>query len=209
MGDPLARRRRPAAAAAGPLRLGPAHPGGPSGSSSPAWRRCSRSASSSSSPTRSSSAATRVRPAATRWRRTSADSIRTGWLTDVAKTVSGFGSGAFTWPLACDLRGGAGGPAALERVLRPLIGMLITIIGVHVLKDAVDRPRPAGGLVDSPGSSFPSGHAAYSMLYVWLALTVVVRLRPGISRGTPDRRRRHLAGGAHRPLAGLPAASTT
>jgi membrane-associated phospholipid phosphatase len=48
----------------------------------------------------------------------------------------------------------------------------------------VDRPRPTGGLVDTSGSSFPSGHAAYSMLYVWGALTVVVRLRPGISRGT-------------------------
>ena len=33
------------------------------------------------------------------------------------------------------------------------------------------------------GSSFPSGHAAYSTLYVWLAVTMVIRLRPGMARG--------------------------
>jgi undecaprenyl-diphosphatase len=54
---------------------------------------------------------------------------------------------------------------------------------VHELKAEVGRPRPEGGLVDTSGSSFPSGHAAYSVFYVWLTVTVVVRLRPGISRG--------------------------
>ena len=33
------------------------------------------------------------------------------------------------------------------------------------------------------GSSFPSGHAAYSVFYVWLAVTIVMRLRPGMARG--------------------------
>ena len=47
-------------------------------------------------------------------------------------------------------------------------------------KAAIDRPRPAGPLVDTSGPSFPSGHAAYS--------TVVGR------RG----------GGAHAPIAALP-----
>ena len=28
-------------------------------------------------------------------------------------------------------------------------------------------------------SSYPSGHAAYAMLYVWIALTVTLRTRPG------------------------------
>ena len=56
-------------------------------------------------------------------------------------------------------------------------------IGVHEIKDAVDRPRPPGGLVETSGSSFPSGHAAYSTFYVWLAVTIVVRLRVGMARG--------------------------
>ena len=57
------------------------------------------------------------------------------------------------------------------------------MIGGHEIKAAVDRPRPADGLVGASGSSFPSLHAAYSTFYVWLSVTVVVRLRPGMARG--------------------------
>jgi undecaprenyl-diphosphatase len=113
-----------------------------------------------------------------------ADSIRSGWLTDVAKAFTHLGSGAFTWPLAVVCAAALAARRRWPELCVLLAGMLITIIGVHVIKDAVDRPRPAGGLVDSSGSSFPSGHAAYSVIYIWLAVTVVMRLRPGISRGT-------------------------
>ena len=61
--------------------------------------------------------------------------------------------------------------------------MALIVVGFHELKDAIDRPRPAGGLVDVSGSSFPSAHAAYSTFYVWLAVTIVMRLRPGMARG--------------------------
>lgn len=62
--------------------------------------------------------------------------------------------------------------------------MALTVIGFHEIKAAVDRPRPEGGLVGTTGSSFPSGHAAHSVIYVWLATTIVVRLRPGMTRAT-------------------------
>ncbi|HEY2054968.1 MAG TPA: phosphatase PAP2 family protein, partial [Solirubrobacterales bacterium] len=39
-------------------------------------------------------------------------------------------------------------------------------------------------LVATHGSSFPSGHAAHSVIYVWAATTIVVRLRPGMARAT-------------------------
>jgi len=61
--------------------------------------------------------------------------------------------------------------------------MVLIYAGVHELKDMVDRPRPEGGLVGTSGSSFPSAHAAYSTFYVWLAVTIVMRLRPGMARG--------------------------
>jgi undecaprenyl-diphosphatase len=61
--------------------------------------------------------------------------------------------------------------------------MAIVITGVHEIKDAVDRPRPGDGLVAVSGSSFPSAHAAYSTFYVWLAVTIVMRLRVGMARG--------------------------
>ena len=64
-----------------------------------------------------------------------------------------------------------------------LAGMTLTQIGIHEIKDAVDRPRPDGALASASGSSFPSGHAAHSVLYIWLAVTIVLRLRPGMARG--------------------------
>jgi membrane-associated phospholipid phosphatase len=64
-----------------------------------------------------------------------------------------------------------------------VVGMAIVLIGVHEIKTAVDRPRPPDSLVGTSGSSFPSGHAAYSTFYLWLAVMVVMRVRPGISRG--------------------------
>jgi membrane protein DedA with SNARE-associated domain/membrane-associated phospholipid phosphatase len=112
------------------------------------------------------------------------DSIRAAWLTDVAKFVSGLGSGAVVWSLTF--------VSAILLVARRrwaelgvlAAGMAMIIIGVHEIKDAIDRPRPAGSLVGYTGSSFPSGHAAYSTFYIWLAVTLTVRLRPGMARAT-------------------------
>ncbi len=112
------------------------------------------------------------------------DSIRAPWLTSIAKVVTAFGSPALVWTLAF----GCAVALALARRWWELCilvgGMILIIAGVHLIKDAVDRPRPGGGLVAAEGSSFPSAHAAYSTFYVWLAVTVVMRLRPGMTRRT-------------------------
>ena len=112
-----------------------------------------------------------------------AGSLQAGWLVDGAKVVTDLGSFAFVLPLAavCALALAARRRWAELGVL--VAGLAIVFVGVHELKDAVDRPRPGGGLVDAEGSSFPSGHAAYSTFYVWLAVTIVMRLRPGMARG--------------------------
>jgi membrane protein DedA with SNARE-associated domain len=111
------------------------------------------------------------------------ESLQTGWLVDVAKVVTGLGAGALVFSLGavCALALAARRRWAEVGVL--VVGLAIVYAGVHELKDAVDRPRPEGGLVDAEGSSFPSGHAAYSTFYVWLAVTIVMRLRPGMTRG--------------------------
>jgi membrane protein DedA with SNARE-associated domain/membrane-associated phospholipid phosphatase len=112
-----------------------------------------------------------------------AEHLRAGWFTDFSKAFTFLGSGVFTWGLAVVC-------AALLAVRRRwaevgvlLAGMTLTQIGIHEIKDAVDRPRPEGALASASGSSFPSGHAAHSVLYVWLAVTIVLRLRPGMARG--------------------------
>ena len=111
------------------------------------------------------------------------DSLRAGWLVDVAKGVTVLGSSALVLPLAalCGVLLAARRRWAELGVLAVGIGLIL--VGVHEIKDAVDRPRPIGGLVDTSGSAFPSGHAAYSTFYVWLAVTIVMRLRTGMTRG--------------------------
>jgi membrane protein DedA with SNARE-associated domain len=112
------------------------------------------------------------------------EALRTAWLIDVAKAVTVLGASTVVFPIAalCAALLAARRRWAELGVL--VIGLAIAFAGVHELKDAVDRPRPSGGLVDASGSSFPSGHAAYSTFYVWLAVTIVMRLRPGMARGT-------------------------
>ncbi len=113
-----------------------------------------------------------------------AERLRAGWLTDLAKAFTQLGSSAVTGLLAL-------AAAALLVARRRwaelgvlLGGVVLIFAGAHEIKDAVDRPRPAGGLIDTSGPSFPSVHAAYSTFYVWLAVTIVMRLRPGMARGT-------------------------
>jgi len=109
--------------------------------------------------------------------------IRSDWLTSVAKVVTAFGSGAamLVAVAAAALWLGVRGNWPEFWVL--LVGTLLILIGVDAIKDAVDRPRPLGSLVPSEGSSYPSGHAAHAVAYAWIALTVALRLRPGMQRG--------------------------
>lgn len=60
----------------------------------------------------------------------------------------------------------------------------IIYIGVAELKDGTARARPSNSLIDAEGSAFPSGHAAHAVIFPWLALTLTVRLRPGMAGGT-------------------------
>ena len=110
--------------------------------------------------------------------------LHSGFLLAVSKVVTWLGSGVFTWGLTVVC-------AALLALRRRwtelwvlLAGMTIISVGFHEIKVAVDRPRPPDPEVSTSGSSFPSGHAAHSVIYVWLAVTIVLRLRPGMARAT-------------------------
>lgn len=110
--------------------------------------------------------------------------LRSGWLTDVAKAVTALGSGVVTWGLTLLCAALLAARRRWTELLVLLGGMAMTTVGFHELKAVVDRPRPEGALVGYSDSSYPSGHAAHSVLYVWLALTIVLRLRPGMTRAT-------------------------
>jgi len=112
------------------------------------------------------------------------DHLHSGFLLALSKIVTFLGSGAFTWGLTAVCAVALAARRRWAEVGVLLAGMTMTSIGFHELKDATDRPRPADPLVETAGSSFPSGHAAHSVLYVWLAVTIVLRLRPGMARAS-------------------------
>jgi membrane protein DedA with SNARE-associated domain/membrane-associated phospholipid phosphatase len=112
-----------------------------------------------------------------------AESLRTTWLVDLAKVVTALGSGAVVLPLAAIAGAGLAARRRWAELGVLVAGMVLIVAGFHELKAAVDRPRPEGALTGFHGSSFPSGHAAYSTFYVWGAVTIVLRLRPGMGRG--------------------------
>jgi undecaprenyl-diphosphatase len=126
-------------------------------------------------------------PSATTGDRTAFDiagHLRTAWVTEATKIVSALGSAAVNLPLAA--------LAALLLAARRrwaeaavvVAAVAIIYVGVPELKDVTDRPRPSHPLTGVEGSSFPSGHAAHAVIFGWLALTLTVRLRPGISGGS-------------------------
>jgi membrane protein DedA with SNARE-associated domain/membrane-associated phospholipid phosphatase len=112
-----------------------------------------------------------------------AESIRTGWLTDIAKVITSLGS---TWILAPVIAVSAAVLAAKRRwpelsVL--LIGVAIIFTATPLIKNIVDRPRPpGGGLISAPGgAAFTSGHASHSVFWAWLGVTIAYQLRPGLA----------------------------
>jgi membrane protein DedA with SNARE-associated domain/membrane-associated phospholipid phosphatase len=107
-------------------------------------------------------------------RDTNAEAPRT-----LAKAVGLLGA----WPIATALVVVA---SALLLYLRPrrvadavvlAIGFGLSQAAVYTTKALVERPRPADGLVDASGSSFPSGHAATAVACVALAV-IVARALP-------------------------------
>lgn len=111
-----------------------------------------------------------------------AHDLQAAWLTDVAKVVTQLGSGWVTIPLAV--------LAAIVLAVRRhwmefwalVIGMTLTVALVPEIKGLTDRPRPPDPLISVGGSAFPSGHAAHATLYTWLAVTLALRVVPGITR---------------------------
>ncbi|HTR74911.1 MAG TPA: bifunctional DedA family/phosphatase PAP2 family protein [Solirubrobacterales bacterium] len=113
-----------------------------------------------------------------------AEALRCGFMTTVSKIITFLGSGAFVWPLTAVCAAALGWRGRWAEAIVLLVSMALIQVGFQEIKAAVDRPRPPGGLVATSGSSFPSGHAAHSVIYVWAATTIVVRLRPGMTRAT-------------------------
>jgi membrane protein DedA with SNARE-associated domain/membrane-associated phospholipid phosphatase len=101
-----------------------------------------------------------------------ADRLHSDALVSVAKVITALGS----LPAAIALVVIAGVVLVWHRHIRDAallaIGLALTYVAVHVTMDAVDRPRPAGALVDTDGGAYPSTHAAYAI--TWVAVAVAL-----------------------------------
>jgi undecaprenyl-diphosphatase len=109
-----------------------------------------------------------------------AGTVRNDPATAVALALSWLGGGAVNWPL----RGAALLLLAWRRHwLRAAaftLAVLTSELFIGPVKDATDRPRPPGGLIETTAASFPSGHAiATAVTAVGL---VLVLASPGPSR---------------------------
>jgi undecaprenyl-diphosphatase len=109
-----------------------------------------------------------------------ADDLHDSTLVSVAKVMSALGS----LPAVATAVGLTAVLCLWRRDLLEVVvlvgGLALTFVAVHVAKDAFDRPRPVRGLVETAGASYPSGHAAYAVAWVAVAL-VLTRALPKVA----------------------------
>jgi membrane protein DedA with SNARE-associated domain len=109
------------------------------------------------------------------------DDLRHSALVDVAKAVTNLGA----WAVAAAVTVTASAFLAWRRrvpdAITLVVGFALVIVSVKIAKTAIDRPRPLMPLVHTEGQSFPSGHAAYSVAYVAVAVALA-RTVPWLAR---------------------------
>jgi membrane protein DedA with SNARE-associated domain len=108
--------------------------------------------------------------------------LQTGWLTDVAKGITQLGSGWVTYPLALLTATVLAARRNWMEFWALVLGTALIAVFVPEIKAWVDRPRPPDPIVSAHGAAFPSGHATQGTLYTWLAVTLALRVVPGITR---------------------------
>jgi membrane protein DedA with SNARE-associated domain/membrane-associated phospholipid phosphatase len=108
------------------------------------------------------------------------DSWRPDAALDIARVVTDFGALTTVGTLVAVT---AFALALQRRAIEPIAlvtGLVLIVIGVHLAKAGIDRPRPEHTQFDTSGSGFPSGHAAYATAWPAVAL-VLTRVIPGLA----------------------------
>jgi membrane protein DedA with SNARE-associated domain/membrane-associated phospholipid phosphatase len=107
-----------------------------------------------------------------------ADDLRSSLVVDIAEAVSALGSLPVVSVLVLTTVVVLAARRRMTEALPLAVAFVLVYAGVHITKAAVDRPRPLDPLADFSGSAFPSGHAAYSVAFI----AVAVALRHAIPR---------------------------
>jgi membrane protein DedA with SNARE-associated domain/membrane-associated phospholipid phosphatase len=107
-----------------------------------------------------------------------AERLRMDALVQVAKVVTDLGSSPVSAALTLVVAVFAATRRRAIDSAALIGGWLLVFVAVHIAKEAYDRPRPAGSLVETANASYPSGHTAYAIAYIAVA-TVLVRAGVG------------------------------
>jgi undecaprenyl-diphosphatase len=109
-----------------------------------------------------------------------AGSVRNDTATAVAIALSWLGGAAVNWPLRAAALLLLAWRRHWLRAAAFVLAVLTSELFIGPVKDATDRPRPPGALIETSAASFPSGHAiATAVTAVGL---VLVLAQPGPSR---------------------------
>ncbi len=111
-----------------------------------------------------------------------AKDLQTSWLVAGAKAVTTLGSGWVVYPLGVLVAIVLAARRYWMEFWALVIGLALIAFFVPEIKTWTDRPRPPDHLISVHGFAFPSGHAAQSTLYTWLAITLALRVVPDIKR---------------------------
>ncbi|MBJ7355245.1 MAG: bifunctional DedA family/phosphatase PAP2 family protein [Thermoleophilaceae bacterium] len=110
-----------------------------------------------------------------------ADSIRTDWLDTLAEWITHLGA----FPVAAFFTLIAAGYCLYRRrvpeALVLIFSLAIAGLLVSPIKEWTEVPRPPGSLVETMGYAYPSGHTAYAITYVTIAVTLE-RVRDIVTR---------------------------
>jgi undecaprenyl-diphosphatase len=106
------------------------------------------------------------------------DALHSGTLESVAKVLTTLGSLPVTGTAVLATAALLVTRRKVAEALALVAGMGLTVLAVHLAKAAVNRPRPPDPLVGAADASYPSGHAAYAIAYVAIAVALS-RIWPG------------------------------
>lgn len=101
-----------------------------------------------------------------------ASSIRTDWLDTLAEAITKLGA----FPVAAVFTLIAAAYCLRRRRIAETLVLVLSLaiagLLVSAMKEWVALPRPDGSLVNTLGLSYPSGHSAYAITYVSIAITL-------------------------------------
>jgi membrane-associated phospholipid phosphatase len=101
-----------------------------------------------------------------------ADDLKDGTVVSVAKVVTALGALPVTGALALATVVFLLMRRRVAEGLALACGMGLTVLAVHWAKAEVDRPRPLHPLVGTADQSYPSGHSAYAIVYLVVAVAI-------------------------------------